>query len=209
MQRVVRRLKRLGVRLNELDALEMFGGTGTFHTIDYAARVRSLDAWELDPTRAAEFRRTVPNAKITITDAYLAAKNASKRYGLIVADNPMSWHGDHVEHFDLLGEILRIAQPDAVVILNVIPEITPAALRRFPYLSNERQREARSAFYRTATPDSIGREQILDAYASRAAAAGRSIAWSFFVRRHFVFYLVLGLGTAAPASQERAADGIG
>lgn len=195
MQQALRKLRRMGVEPGELHALEVFGGSGTFHTRDYAGRVASLDVWEIDPRLEGTLRRNLPQAKITITDSYEELKNASKRYGLLVADNPMSLHGGHCEHFDLFPDIFRIIAPRAVLILNVIPEATPRARRRFPYLFNPAQLAERSRFYRTDHPEAISLDEITRHYITLAADHGFTVERTFRQQRHFVWYLGLVLSS--------------
>lgn len=191
MQRLLRRLQRRGINLNELDALELFGGTGAFHTLDYAHRVRSLEVWEIDPALEDRLRHNLPRAKIRTVDSYSAAKSASKRYGLIVVDNPAATHGGHIEHFDLFPHIFELAAPAAVLILNVIPSISPAAIARFPDLGQAAREQARRAFYHTETPGNISLEHMVLAYRTLAEAQGVRVEWWECVRRHAVHYLAL------------------
>ena len=203
MQRVLRKLERKGVTLGELHALEVFGGAGTFHARDYARRVAALDVWEIDSRLEAPLRRNLPEAKITITDSYEELKNASKRYGLVVIDNPMSLHGGHCEHFDLFPEIFRLMADRAVLILDVIPAITPRARKRFPYLFNTAQLAERSRFYRTDHPEHIPLEKMIAHYTNLASENGFGVEQIVHQRRHFVYYLGLVLSSYRLESEVR------
>jgi hypothetical protein len=138
-------------------------------------------------------RRNLPRAKICTADAYSAAKSASKRYGLIVVDNPVATHGGHIEHFDLFPHIFGLAEPGAVIILNVIPSITPAAIARFPDLADPARETARQTFYHADTPRNISLEHMVRAYRMLAEAEGLRIVWWECTRRHVVHYLALHL----------------
>lgn len=190
MQRVMRELRRRGVDPGTLDAIELFGGTGMFHTLDYAPLVASLEIWEIDPERAGRLRRNLPQAKISITDSYRAVKNASKRYGLIVVDNPMAIEGEHAEHFDLFPDLFGIMADRAIMIINVIPGIEQSDLLRYPYLFNERHLAARGAFYGAPT---LALPHLAQTYETLARGHGLTTAWHFFQKRHFVYYLVMML----------------
>jgi hypothetical protein len=48
MRRLLRQIAAHDVKLSHRDALEVFGHTGEFHTLDYASRVRSLEIWGRD-----------------------------------------------------------------------------------------------------------------------------------------------------------------
>lgn len=195
MQKAMRTLQRRG-HLHRPAALELFGGTGTFHTLDYARRVAHLEACELDHERAAAFRRNLPSAKIHIADAYSFPKSERKRYGLIVIDNPASKHGEHYEHFDLFPALFGLADDRCTIVLNVIPRVDARALRRFPALADPDHHRARAAFYRTDRPLSVEHETITNTYERMARENGFEVVDRFFVRRHVVWYCVLVLRAA-------------
>ncbi len=207
MQHVIRQLRRRDISLTGRQALEAFGGTGAFHTLDYARHVAAIDAWEIAPDRAAAFARNVPQAKISIIDTYLAAKNESKRYGLIVIDNPVAIHGGHVEHFDLFADLLALAAPDTVVIVNVVPRVDERAIRRFADLGLPRHQAARAQWYQTDNPNLLAAEVLLAPYQRHAAHGGFQLAASFSVRRHVVHYLVLHLLAVGPNAPSQARQG--
>src|SRR5262245_28711989 len=61
---LMREFKRRGINLSSLRALEMFGGTGWLHTIDYASRVASSEVWEINPALAPELHENLPNTTV-------------------------------------------------------------------------------------------------------------------------------------------------
>lgn len=194
MQGVLRELARRNIDPRNLHAIELFGGMGKFHTLDYAHRVESMEIWEIDPKLGKPLQSNLPTAKIRITDTYTELKNASKRYDLVVCDNPMSLYGSndrHCEHFDLFPDIFSILADQAILILNVIPAIDNRASRRFPYLFNEHQLAARARFYNTDHPENISLDSMAAVYTHRAAEHGYAMHWHFTRRRHFVHYLVM------------------
>ena len=191
MQKVLRRLRARGINLRSLRALELFGGSGAYHTVDYADKVGGLEVWEIDPQLESSLRANLPNATIRIVDCYTELGRTPDRFDFVIVDNPMSTYGGHCEHFDLFPDIFRVVSAQAVLILDVIPLVPPVALKRFPYLFNEEQRQRRSEFYKTTVPDNLSSETIVSAYRQRAELAGFEVEWSFTVRRHFVFYLAL------------------
>ncbi len=203
MQRLLRMLQRRGIELSDLHALEVFGGTGAFHTCDYAQHVADIDIWELDARLEPSLRRHLPEAKITITDSYEELKNASKRYDLVVVDNPMSLHGGHCEHFDLFPHIFRVIADRGILILDVIPTAPPRARHRFPYLFNAEQLARRSRFYRTDHPENVPIAEMVRVYHELASEQGFAIDWALHQRRHFVYYLAMGMRSIAD-SRKRA-----
>lgn len=126
MHKVLKQMKRRGIDLSTLHALEVFGYTGELHTIYYAPYVSSLEIWEIDPRYEERLKRNLPRAKVRIVDSYEEIKLTPDRYDLVVVDNPMQNHGNHSEHFDLFPHIYRVCLSPTIVVLNTIPKIDDA-----------------------------------------------------------------------------------
>jgi hypothetical protein len=196
-QKGLRKLRARGVHLGSLRALELFGGRGVYHTLDYASRISSLEVWEIDPLLESDLRRNLPRATVRIVDCHEEIKRTSGRFNFLVVDNPMSTYGGHCEHFDLFPDLFRVACDESIVLLDVIPSAPPIARKKYPYLFNEEQRGRRRAFYQTDDPDNVSWETIVAAYRTHAELAGFGVDWSFTVRRHFVYYLALKISRKA------------
>lgn len=198
MQKLIRELKRRGVRLSQMDALEIFGADGMRHTIDYSRFVRSLEIWEFDAGYLPGLGRHFPNARIRITDSFKEMQCTSRRFDLVVSDEPGQVFGpnkEYCEHFDFLPNLLfRIMRPDALIILNVVPE----PLRQLPHANTlptyrgyiERRRE----FYQVDHPDCIRIEEMIPAYRRVVEENGFVLEWHAHVQRTLrggVHYLAL------------------
>jgi hypothetical protein len=81
MCKVLSQLQRRGVRLEHLRALEVFGGAGDLHTMDYADRVATIEVWELDTKLEHRLRKNLPRATVKICDALALVPFNSKRMG--------------------------------------------------------------------------------------------------------------------------------
>jgi len=81
-------LKRRGVVLARLRALDVFGGHGRTQTVDFAAEVASLEAWEVCARKEESLRRNLPNAEIKIVDSFVEIKTTDRKFGFIVVDAP-------------------------------------------------------------------------------------------------------------------------
>ncbi len=198
MKRVLGELKRRGVSLRDLQAVEIFGASGESHVLDYASEISSLSVWEINPRYRESLRRRFPNAEVRITDSYAEIQKTTDRYGFIVIDNSLSIEAGRCEHFDLFPDIFRIAADPAILVLNVIPEITSAVLKEYPYLFNSEQLARRRSFYGTVQPEKISLAEAATAYEKMAGVNGFKLQWHFFERRNFVYYLVLKL-SGSPA----------
>jgi len=191
IQQVFRELKRRNVRLKDLHALEIFGGFGDFHTKDYASQVSTLDVWEIEQKYGRALKRNLPKAEVKITNSYEEIKNTPRKYNLIVVDNPMSNLGDYCEHFDLFPDIFRVAMEQTVLILDVIPEINDATLKKYPYMFNKLQLKCRKSFYKTNHPEKVSFDEMVEVYKNFIITNGFNLEWYFFKKRSFVYYLVL------------------
>lgn len=190
-QRVFGNLEDRQINLKELNALEVFGGSGDFHTKDYASEVHSLTVWEINPIFSDSLKKNLPNAQIKITDSFEEIKKNTERYNLIVVDNPMSTYEGHCEHFDLFPDIFRIAADYAIILVNVIPRINKMAKIKYPYIFNKDQLEYRKSFYNTNQPEDISFDRMIHAYSKFIEKNGFNLEWYFFKKRTFVYYLAL------------------
>src|SRR5262245_12178355 len=93
MQGLLRELRRRGVDTASLHALEVFAATGRMHTVDYADRVATVEAWEVNSACEDELRRNLPRATIKIVDTFQHASVTGTIYDFIVVDNPTSTFG--------------------------------------------------------------------------------------------------------------------
>lgn len=200
-QALFREVKRRGVSLNETDALEVFGGDGTRHTIDYHPLVRSLDVWEIDPGLLTSLRRNLPGARITIADSFSEIQTTRNAYGLIVIDNPAGLYGlqgQHCEHFEIFTpSLFRIAQSSVTIVVNVLPDLARAS-RAWRAALSTKHLQKRCEFYGTDHPELIPVEEMLTAYRRITASSGFSWRWHFSIcraARSQLQYLVLNVSS--------------
>ena len=195
MHKVLRGLKNHGIELGGLHALELFAFTGEYHTKDYSHYVASIEAWEIEHEYENTLRRNIPTAKVKITDSYKEIKTTLGKFNFILIDNPSSTYGPtnghYCEHFDLFPDVFRVAMDSTVMIISVIPQTTPAALRRFPYLFNDEQLSRRKEFYKTNHPEKVSFEEMVKTYSDILRVNGFDLEWHFIVHRSFAYYLVL------------------
>jgi hypothetical protein len=165
-----------------INALELFGMHGLWHTRDYVGRCSSLEFYELDPTYAAYAARTLPNADVVVADSIETVKTGRLRrdkYDFVVSDNPFRapYGRGYAEHFDLFPELLAHID-DGVLILVFVPSRTE--------FSDEHAR-LREKFYGKADP-SI--DEAAAVYCEHLANAGLSCPkWLYTYRNPGLGYL--------------------
>ncbi|MBL4933351.1 hypothetical protein [Clostridium paridis] len=193
MEGVITKLQDNDINLKELNALEVFGKNGEWHTIDYGYKVNSLEVWEMDSSCQGPLKRNFPFATVKIVDSYKEIERCRNKYSLIVIDNPMSTYGDYCEHFSLFPKMFNLCDESSIVIANVIPKIDDNIKTEYPYLFNDIQLDKRREFYKTDSPDKLSFEEIDSVYREMALSQQFISEWSFFQKRNFVYYYVLKL----------------
>ncbi len=191
MQKIFRAIQQQGIRLETVDALEVFGGDGHNHTKDLASAVASLEIWEIKPEHEAVLQKNFPEATIKITDSYAEINRTSKKYGLVVVDNTTIAYNRY-EHFDLFPALFQVLVDPALVILNVIPSTAS---------NNSEHLKRRQEFYKVVNPAEISLHEVEKIYRSMAAENNWHVEWFLFQRRwtfsskrDVVYYAVMKLG---------------
>jgi hypothetical protein len=191
MQRLLRKLRREGVRFSDLQALEVFGSTGERHVLDYVGRVKSLEVWEIDASCEAALRLNLPGAEIKITDSFAEAVRSDRRYGFVVVDNPTgTYGGGRCEHFDLFPDLFRLLDDQAVVVIDVLSKLSRRTRRKFPHLLDDQHLARRRAFYQTDAED-LSLNAIAAHYRTLFEKAGFAVDSAILQRRRYVHYLAL------------------
>jgi hypothetical protein len=204
MQGVIRELNMRGFPLATRNCLEVFGGTGERHTIDYGGRTGSLEIWEIQPGNVRALRQRFPTATVEMVDSYEQVRTTERHFDCVVVDNPpFGVFGDHCEHFDLLPDLFRVLNDEAVLILNVIPDLT---LLDTKVTRLEEHRRRRAAFY-GAPGDHISLTHMAEVYVAIARASGFDVEWWSARRRGVVWYLTLKVRRHMQSPQVRAERG--
>jgi hypothetical protein len=186
MQQVIAELRRRGVELADVRALEVFGSLGQQTAVHYAPLVKTLEIWDIDPTLLEPLRASFPGAEVRIVDSYKEIRRTSRRFELVVIDNFATVD----EHFRLFPHVFRVLADDAVLVLQTLPEANGLTRRVYPALFEAEHVRHRRTFYDTATPESIPRDTLAARYGRLAEAEGFAVEWHFFVRRREIVRLL-------------------
>ena len=191
---VFEKLKKKGVNLNEIQALQTFGGSGYGMERFYKDKVKELDVWEVEKKYEEQLKKNLPQANIKITDSFKEIVETTKKYNMILMDNPMGNFGEHCEHFDMFIESFRVMEDICIVILDIIPNLTNID-EKFNYICSSEHLLARKLFYRINSPQNITIEKMVQTYKEIAFEKGYDIKWYFTEERsgEFIQYLVLNL----------------
>ena len=126
---LILKLEEKGIDFKKMDALEMFGRDGTWHTSIFAKKVQSIEIWEIDKKWEQNLNYNFPNSKIKILDSIktISTNQLFSKFDLLLIDNPMNIFGDksknddklYCEHFDLITKIEKLSKNKILVIFNV------------------------------------------------------------------------------------------
>jgi len=176
--------------LNEYHGLEFFARKGNWQTLSYVDRVKSIDAWEIDPLHENDLRKNLPSAIISIGDSFTLAKDHRVRgkYNFIVIDNPQNIYSSYCEHFEALKLIPSLLNKDGgVVVFNV-------NLNPFDHEINPEWMERRKQFYGKCAL-SLDHDFIIDFYHKHFLSMGLEVKFIFEEKRNdsYLSYIVVGL----------------
>lgn len=193
MRKVCAELTARAFPLANSSALEFFAREGDWQTRVYAGQVKSLEAWEIDPQFAKGLENNLPQAKIRITDSFVAAREIENKnkFDFIVLDNPQGVYGPdnaYCEHFDALPIALPLLKNQGVLLFNV---------NRAPFNYEEKTewRLRRNSFYKVSDSSRFTGPELLSFYRNFFIEEGYESTFSFEVQRNseYLSYLVFGL----------------
>lgn len=195
MAKICERLKTEGVEMQDFSALDLFAREGDWQTVVYAKKVKSLEAWEINPEFLPGLQRNLPGATLRIVDSYAYGAETSDRFDFVVLDNPQGTFGPdgrYCEHFEALPVALRLLKPGAFLIFNL--NWAP-----FNFAENSEWQRRRAAFYAQADTSALSLQGfLLPFYADYFAVRGFKVLQSFVQPRNdeYLAYAVFRLTPA-------------
>ena len=137
-------LKKQGVDISSFHALDFFAREADWQTQYYALKVKKIYAWEIEKRFEENLKKNLPpTAQINIGDSFKLARECSKKFDMIVLDNPQGLfgsEGQYCEHFEALPAIISLLKDKCVLILNV-------KSKPFDYKRQKKWQEKRGNFY--------------------------------------------------------------
>tara|TARA_B110000014_G_scaffold263183_1_gene259114 strand:- start:2292 stop:3017 length:726 start_codon:yes stop_codon:yes gene_type:complete len=168
MVNVIKLIESHNIKLNSLNGIEIFGGTGTTDIL-LGKKLKSFEIWEIDENCESKLKDMFPNSKIKICDSIkiLKENNNLSTYDLILLDNPMSVFGSnnepykYCEHFDTLENISKLIDKSAIVIflVNKKPFYHKKLLRK-----NTLWKERRKSFYGNLNINNLSNNFLINFY---------------------------------------------
>ncbi len=121
---------------SKINAIELFGMHGLWHTLDYVKKVDSLHILEIDKTYHELSKRALKkyNVNYTNADSLKYADTTSQKYNFVVADIPFG--GNFYDDKGLpvfWNSMLRIADKQCVFVFNIHSD----KLKNYHYVVSE------------------------------------------------------------------------
>ena len=144
---LIKKLESREINFEKLDAIELFGRDGSWQTIKFAKKVKSIEIWEIESKWENELKKKLPNATIKIRDSVstLKLENELPKFDLILIDNPMNVYNNeqkisdrYCEHFEILQNIQKLAKNNVLIIFNVNRK--PFDYEKYPLWKQRRQK---------------------------------------------------------------------
>lgn len=190
LEKIVKKLEREEYDFSRKVALEFFAREGDWQTIQYADKVKSLDAWEISSEFETALRSNLPSANVTIGDSFLLAKEASNqhKYDFVVIDNPQMIYAGKCEHFEALELVDNILSDSGIVIFNV--NKAP-----FDYDKTSAWAKRRNSFYKLDDCSTLSSEYLLDFYTDYFKQRGFIVQDCYEQKRNeeYLSYIVCSL----------------
>lgn len=198
MHIVVSELKKRNINLINFNAIELFARAGDWQTTEYADKVKSLDAWEINTEFEENLRKNLPRANIKIIDSIKELQKPEenlKKYDFIVVDNPQNCYGEdneYCEHFDTLPNITKLIDKRAIVVFNI-------NCHPYDYENNFNWKNRRNEFYNLKDTNDISLDFFKEFYTNFFKKRKLKTKFCFNVGREnrdnitFIHYLVFYL----------------
>tara|TARA_Y100001960_G_scaffold330821_1_gene425974 strand:+ start:182 stop:832 length:651 start_codon:yes stop_codon:yes gene_type:complete len=125
---LIEKLKKHNIDFSKLNAIELFGRDGSWHTSIFEKIVKSMEIWEIDSKWKSDLEKNFPESKIQIIDSIKTIQQNSNlpKFDLLLIDNPMNTFGEskdskrpYCEHFDIINFVAKFVNKKILVIFNV------------------------------------------------------------------------------------------
>ena len=181
MKKICKTLESKGLDLSNMKALEIFARDGSWQTLAYSEKVKSLEAWEIDHIFKNDLKKNLPKAKIRILDSIKEIGNRKNfsEYNFIVVDNGQGCYGNkkqYCEHFDVIPQIAKLLNRGGIIIFNINKE--PFNFDNFP-----KWQARRNKYYNKNNTGRLALKWLLNFYKKLFLKSGHITMFSFNVSR--------------------------
>ena len=143
--------------LNKCETLDIFAREGDWQSHKLVSKVKSIEAWDIEPKFIENLKKNLPNSKVHCRDSiqFINTTNYDK-FDLLVIDNGLNCYGEnnkYCEHFDFIYNVGNVLKDKCFVIFNVV-------LKPFNYEQYPQWALRRNKFYNVKDASKLSRSFI-------------------------------------------------
>jgi hypothetical protein len=146
--------------LKQCDTLDMFAREGDWQSFHLNSKVKSLEAWEIEPSFILKLKQNLPESKIFCRNSidFINKITDYTKFDLLIIDNGLNCYGEgYCEHFDFLHNIGNVLKDKPFIILNVVHK--PFNYDKFPEWESRR-----NTFYNVSDSSNLNKEFVKNFY---------------------------------------------
>lgn len=108
--------------ISQFDVLDCFGGRAgkLGQTQHLPGKFKTLTIWEFKAICEKDLRENVPDANITICDAFEEIQVIDKKFDLVIMDHSITMSGHHIESHDLFPHVFRVLKDKAFILPQIM-----------------------------------------------------------------------------------------
>lgn len=159
-------------------ALDAFCQTGLQWTRIFSEETSYLEMWDIDSEATKYAKKEFPNAKVVCGDSIDAIVNnklGRKDFNFVLIDSPLPYQfaDGSFEHFRFFDSIFNNIANEAVLILDVVPNMQSMLNRHhWPKDSAEIWAAARRNFYGSTDGYNVSPSEMIEVYTRKIKALG-------------------------------------
>ena len=143
--------------LSECKTLDIFAREGDWQSHELVSKVKSIEAWDIEPKFIENLKKNLPNAKIHCRDSIQFINTTDyDKFDLLVIDNGLNCYGEnnkYCEHFDFIHNVGNVLKDKCFIIFNVV-------LKPFNYEKSPQWALRRNKFYNVEDASKLSRSFI-------------------------------------------------
>ena len=143
--------------LSECKTLDIFAREGDWQSYELISKVKSIEAWDIEPEFIENLKKNLPNAKVHCRDSIQFINTTDyDKFDLLVIDNGLNCYGEnnkYCEHFDFIHNVGNVLKDKCFVIFNVV-------LKPFNYGKSPQWALRRNKFYNVEDASKLSRSFI-------------------------------------------------
>jgi len=110
--------------LDTCNTLDIFAREGDWQSHELSSKVKSIEAWDIEPKFIKKLKSTLPDAEVYCRDSIKFINTTDyTKFDLLVVDNGLNCYGEndqYCEHFDFIHNVGNVLKDNSFIIFNVV-----------------------------------------------------------------------------------------